>query len=632
MTVGIDPVADLRAILDDVHARCASLPGGDVARYIPELATVDPESFAVAVCTVDGDVVTAGHDDRTFTLQSICKPVLYACALGECGIEAVHARVGVEPTGDAFDSIVQLESGTNRPHNPMVNAGAIAVASLLLEANPKDTFERVRALVGRLAGRTGIAVAEAVFRSEWETGDRNRAIAHLMAHLGMLAAPEQAVETYFRACSLNVTARDLAVMGATLAFGGRHPIGGERVLDPEVVRHVLAVMSTCGMYDGTGRFAVDVGLPAKSGVSGGILVVAPGRLGIGAFAPRIDDSGNSVRGMAAVREIGERRSLHLFDASAPGVTPQRVGLDAVRAAIAGARARHRSTTGGALADYIPALAGASPEAFGIAVCTLEAEELAAGDTEEAFTIQAAANPFTYALALDALGIEAVHDKVGVEPSGNPYNAIVFDPSTRRPYNPLNNAGAITVASLLPGRDVEEQAGRARQEMAAFAGLDSLAADASILAGERRNERNRAIAYLLSNFGLIEDVECALEVYYHQCALSVTARTLARMGATLAANGRNPMTGARVIPGDVVRRVLTVMYTCGMHDASGQFAFDVGVPGKSGITGGIVAVVPGRMGLAVFSPLVDGKGASVRGFAALRDLSAQLRLGLFDMPS
>jgi glutaminase A len=419
-------------------------------------------------------------------------------------------------------------------------------------------------------------------------------------------------------------------MGATLAAAGRNPVSGERVASRDVVRDVLTVMSTCGMYDGTGRFAVEVGMPAKSGVSGGILAVAPGRLGLAVYAPPLDAKGNSVRGMAVLQEAAVRRSLHLFDPTAPTAAPEPpLTVEAIRRALEDARHSTRSTAGGAVTRYIPELAAVDPNRYACAACTVLGETVVVGDGGEAFTIQAAANPFAYALALAAHGPDAVHAKVGVEPSGNPYNAIEFAPDTRRPYNPFSNAGAIAIAALQPGRNAEDRWTRLAQAFAALAGADRLLLDEAVHASERRvGARNRAIAYLLRNFGVIDDVDEALDRYLRQCALRVTARQLAAMGAVLAAGGRQPVTGERLLPAEVVQRVLTVMYTCGMHDASGQFAFEVGLAGKSGISGAIVAVVPGNMGLAVFSPPVDRRGASVRGFAALRELSRALRLGAF----
>jgi glutaminase A len=627
----IDSPGDLTALFEELHRWGKALTAGDVATYIPELATADPDRFGIAACTVGGDVVAIGDSDVPFTIQSVCKPFLYATALARLGREAVHARVGVEPSGDAFNSVIRVESGGHRPHNPMINAGAIVIASLLRGAGRGAAVNDLMAELGRWSGRDDLAMDEAVYRSEAATGDRNRAIAYLMRHLGMLDDPvDDEVDLYFRACSVTVTCRDLAVMAATLAGGGRNPRTGTRVASPDAVRDVLTIMSTCGMYDGTGRFAVDVGMPAKSGVSGGVLAVAPGRLGVAVFAPRLDAKGNSLRGVAVVRMAAARRSLHFFDPTAP--TPDSsppLASAAIRDALDGAHAATVDVSGGEPADYIPELAAADPTHAAAAACTVGGERIAVGDVDARFTIQAAANPFGYGLALAANGFEAVDTAIGVEPSGNPFNAVRLTPLTRRPYNALNNAGAIAVAALQPGANAQDRWARLSGRLAAMAGASQLPFDSTVHRSERaQSARNRAIAYLLRNFGIIDDVEGALDLYLRQCSLQVTVGQLAAMAASLAAGGRQPQTGERVLPSEVVQQVLTVMYTCGMHDASGQFAYEVGLPGKSGISGCIVAVVPGRMGLAVYAPRVDARGASVRGVAALRHVSQSLGLGVF----
>jgi glutaminase A len=627
----IDPARELHVLLEEQYARAMTVRDGAVATYIPELATVDPEHFGLATCTVTGEVVSVGDGETPFTIQSICKPFLYATALAHEGRHAVHRRVGVEPSGDAFNSVIRVESGSNRPHNPMINAGAIVIASLLCAEGAETAVDRVVAEFGRWTGRSDLAIDEAVYQSEAATGDRNRAIAYLMRHLGMLGDPvEGAVDLYFRACSVTVTSRDLAVMAATLASGGRNPCTGEQVVRSDVVRDVLTIMSTCGMYDGTGRFAVDVGMPAKSGVSGGILAVAPGRLGLAVYAPRLDAKGNSVRGVAVLRDASARRSFHLLDPTAPTPEPSPpISVSRLREAFDAAMVATGDVSDGAVASYIPELTAADPTHLALAACSVAGDVVATGDHAVPFTIQAAANPFGYALAIAEHGLDAVGEKVGVEPSGNPYNAIALTPVTRRPYNALNNAGAIAIAGLQPGSSPEDRWSRLSRALAAMAGESVLPLDDAVYRSEQAHgARNRAIAYLLRNFGIVDDVDDAVDRYLRQCSLQVTVSQLAAMGAVLAAGGRQPITGERLLPAEVVQQVLTVMYTCGMHDASGQFAFEVGLPGKSGISGAIVAVVPGRMGMAVYAPRVDARGASVRGFAVLEHLSRALGLGLF----
>jgi glutaminase len=305
-------VSPLRAFLKEVHARYQPLGDGAVADYIPELTKADPNWFGLAVATVDGQVFHYGDAEQEFTIQSMSKPFVYAQALEDHGRERVLERIGVEPTGDPFNSIM-LEERTKRPHNPMVNAGAIAAASLVEGAGPAERLNHILAMFRRFTGRE-VAVDMSVFTSERATGHRNRAIAYLMLNFGMMPPDlEDALDLYFKQCSVLVNCRDLAVMAATLANGGVNPVTGETAVSPGYLRDVLSVMHTCGMYDFAGEWAYKVGLPAKSGVSGGILAVVPGQAGIGVFSPLLDERGNSVRAIRACQDLSERFGLHIFD-------------------------------------------------------------------------------------------------------------------------------------------------------------------------------------------------------------------------------------------------------------------------------------------------------------------------------
>ena len=305
--------ADAGEDLQRLHARFVGTRDGRAADYIPELAKVDPDAFALAVCTVEGEMLAAGDADVPFTIQSISKPFAYGLALDLVGREAVHRKVGVEPTGEAFNSIVELEEEVHhRPYNPMINAGAITVSALLHEAAAADAWTRVAGMFAAFMGHA-VRQDEAVMASELATGDRNRAIAHLLRHFGVLGDDiEGALRLYSAQCSVLVDTRDLAVMAATLANGGVHPLTGEAALKRDHLRDVLSLMLTCGMYDSSGEWAWSVGLPAKSGVSGGLLAVVPGRMGLAAFSPRLDARGHSVRGVAAFKEWAPHWGLGLF--------------------------------------------------------------------------------------------------------------------------------------------------------------------------------------------------------------------------------------------------------------------------------------------------------------------------------
>jgi glutaminase len=301
----------LEEILERAHTEFAPDSGGRVATYIPELGESDPETFGIAVATVDGEVFGIGDANHAFTIQSISKPLVFGMALEERGRDDVLGRVGVEPSGNPFNSVT-VDPRSSRPFNPMVNAGAIVTTALIGGTDPSERMERILETFSRFAGRP-LTLDQAVLASERETGDRNRALAWLMRSFGMLDSDvDEVVDLYFAQCSILVTCRDLAVMGATLANGGRNPITGERAIDPQHVTNVLSVMSTCGMYDNAGEWLYNVGLPAKSGVAGGVLAVLPGQLGIGVFSPPLDDQGNSVRGVRVCERLSHELQLHLL--------------------------------------------------------------------------------------------------------------------------------------------------------------------------------------------------------------------------------------------------------------------------------------------------------------------------------
>jgi glutaminase len=297
--------------LQRLHEAHAALRDGEVASYIPELATADPDWFGICVASTDGHVYEVGDSRRSFTIQSMSKPFVYGLALQDRGREAVRRKIGVEPSGEAFNSI-SLAQGTGCPLNPMINAGAIAAASLVAGHTDEDRWHRVLETHSLFAGRR-LGLDERVYVSERDTGHRNRAIAHMLRNFDVIETdPEPALDRYFRQCAISVTCRDLSIMAATLANGGLNPLTGERALAPELVQDVLSVMASCGMYDYAGEWLFDVGLPAKSGVGGGVLAVLPGRLGIAVFSPPLDEHGNSVRGVRVCHELSRDLELHFL--------------------------------------------------------------------------------------------------------------------------------------------------------------------------------------------------------------------------------------------------------------------------------------------------------------------------------
>lgn len=301
----------VQRFLDEILAEHADVTDGALANYIPELARVDPRGFGLSLSSADGYVYESGDTAVEFTIQSISKPFTYALALHSIGADAVDAKIGVEPSGDAFNEI-SVDRTTKTPKNPMINAGAIAAVSLIPGATPDERFALIQEFYSACAGRR-LELDDEVYASESATGSRNRAIAYMLQSFGVLEGdPDEVLDVYFRQCSFAVTSTDLARMSATLARGGVNPMTGRRVTDARVVRRTLSVMVTCGMYDAAGDWVSNVGMPAKSGVGGGIVAVLPGQLGIGTYAPLLDAKGNSVRGVRVCRSMSERLGLHFL--------------------------------------------------------------------------------------------------------------------------------------------------------------------------------------------------------------------------------------------------------------------------------------------------------------------------------
>ncbi len=305
-----------RNYLNDLHEKYQSLNDGAVADYIPELALAKPEWFGICVVTNDGQMFEVGECDQLFTIQSISKAFVFGLALEDYGREYVNSKVSVEPTGEAFNSIV-LDEATNRPYNPMVNAGAIATADLIKGKNGTERLKRVLEMFKRYTGRDH-DINVPVFLSEKATGHRNRAMTYLMLNFGMVSDKiDETLDLYFQQCSIMVNARDLAMLSATLANGGINPVTKERAINQRYVQDVVSVMLTCGMYDASGEWAYRIGMPAKSGVGGGITAISPGKLGIGTFSPLLDAKGNSIRGIKVCEDLSKDFGLHLFNVAKP---------------------------------------------------------------------------------------------------------------------------------------------------------------------------------------------------------------------------------------------------------------------------------------------------------------------------
>lgn len=298
---------------------------GKAADYIPELKKADPEEIGLCIAPIGGKRVLLGDAEKRFTIQSISKVVTLVLALETFGTGEVFSHVMMEPTGDAFNSIIKLDTVSNRPYNPMINAGAIEVVSLLA---PKFRFEEMLSYTRKLCSDDGIRLDEDVYQSEFGSGSRNRAIGYLLESKGVLSGNvSEIMDLYFKMCSLSVNAVSLANMAGVLAHGGVDPDSGKRRMQPYTARVVKTLMLTCGMYDGSGEFAVRVGIPAKSGVGGGIMACAEDRLGIGTYGPALDKKGNSIGGVRMLEVLSDLLGLHIFDTASGQPDPSQLQME-----------------------------------------------------------------------------------------------------------------------------------------------------------------------------------------------------------------------------------------------------------------------------------------------------------------
>jgi glutaminase len=307
-----DDLLRIQQIVDTIYEKYKDVDEGEVATYIPELGKADPNNFGICLATTTGRVFRAGDCGKEFTIQSMCKPFAFQIALEECGVDEIFRRVGVEPSGDSFNSI-ELDAKTSRPFNPMINAGAIAIASLI-KKDPVDVG--IQQFLDRMSDAAGrqLRIDLDVMRSETITGNRNRAIAYLMRNFEIIDEYlHESLQQYFAQCSVLVNCEDMALMAATVANMGRNPVTGKQVFDFRYLKYMLTVMFTCGLYDYAGGWAYEVGLPAKSGVAGGIFGVVNRQLGISVYSPRLDRQGNSVRGILVCKELASHLGLHAFE-------------------------------------------------------------------------------------------------------------------------------------------------------------------------------------------------------------------------------------------------------------------------------------------------------------------------------
>jgi glutaminase len=306
-----DP-ATLKRLVQEAHNKFKDVKDGKPADYIPELAKVPADLFGVAIVTAKGEIYTAGDVDYAFTIQSVSKPFTAALVMQEQGSEEILKKIGVEPTGQKFNSILATQVLPEVSVNPLVNSGAIAAVSMVKAKTAEERFNKILDFENRMSGAK-LTVIEDVYKSEAATNQRNRAHGYILfASDRIYSDPMEAVDVYTRQCSIGVTAKQLAVMGATLANGGVNPVTKQRVIDARLVPKVLAIMMMAGFYNESGKWAFTAGLPAKTGVGGGIVAVVPGKMAIVGFSPRVNDAGNSVRSALAINYIAEQLGANVF--------------------------------------------------------------------------------------------------------------------------------------------------------------------------------------------------------------------------------------------------------------------------------------------------------------------------------
>ena len=305
----------MQALLDElVEQFKRSTTNGKVANYIPELGKTDPSLLGVSLLDRDGQMYHSGDYQQLFTMQSISKPIVLLLALMDTGEERVFSKVGKEPTGDPFNSIVRLETfNEHKPLNPMINAGAISVSGLVAGKNADEKVARILAFIRKIAHNPSISINQDVYQSELKTGHRNRSMAYFLKDFGNIEGDvDETLDVYFKQCSIEVTTMDLAYIGALLANNGKDIITGEQIFPIRFGHIVKSYMATCGMYDGSGEFAINVGIPAKSGVGGGIMCSVLNRMGIGVFGPALDRKGNSYAGLKILESLSNKLDLSIY--------------------------------------------------------------------------------------------------------------------------------------------------------------------------------------------------------------------------------------------------------------------------------------------------------------------------------
>jgi glutaminase len=621
--------------LQSIYEKYLPITAGRTTNILTHLKEADPHTFALSAVSIDGNVHSVGDYSKEIPIQSISKPFVYGTALEDWGEEHVRRIIGVEPTGDAFNSLIAHEEVCEGRFNPMVNVGAVTTTSLIKGGGLQERIDRIREMISGYIGHS-VEFDVAALGSRKNLDNMNRAIAYLMLSEGCIEGNvEETVELFAHQCSLLVNCQDMAMMAATLANGGVHPVTGRKMVSAQYVKNILSIMFTSGLYDFSGQWAYRVGIPAKSGLAGAILAVVPGQMGLAAYSPLLGPHYKSVRGVRAIEELSKKYNFHIFSKTACSRMPQMARNSitkkgALNALLKDIWLKCRDIDEGTIYNIEPGLHKIDGKRFGICAVTTDGSIFETGDSRVNFFLQSVSKLFTYGLALEDHGRDEVLKRIDVEPTGDAYNAIIkVEASSKRPHNPMVNAGGIAVTSLIKGKGPAIRLNRILNMYKRYIGQPVFIDAPAFIAEQTANDRNWAISYLLKNFGMIQgDIQQTMDLYLQQCSAVVNCMDLAMMGATLANEGVNPISGERALKTEYVRDLLTVMYTCGMYDFAGEWAYNVGIPAKSGVSGCVLGVVPGQMGIAVYSPPLDARGNSTRGIKVFEELSRRLALHIF----
>lgn len=633
---GMDFSEYMHPILNDIYGKYWPVREGRTSSSALRSSDVSADSFGLNCISADGHSCGFGDTEIQFPALSLVKPLIYGLALEDNGLQAVREKIGVEPTGTAFDGLLNQSELSQKRFNPMVNLGAIAVTSMVAGKSFEEKQKRILSMVERFTGRE-VVVSREMIQHRRKKISYNRAQAYYMESEGLLSdSVEASVELYDFQCSILLTCRDLATIAATLANGGINPVTRKRAIAGEWVKNILSVMFTSGLYDDSGQWAHRVGTPAKSGLAGAIWMVSPGAYGAAVFSPKLNSNSKSLRGQQVLTELSDRLKSHVFHGERPASPSKNQSFSSKRSTSVSSILSQLHTEFSSLKEgkpYVcdPSVSQIDPDRFGICAVDVDGRAIGVGDWQYPFLIQSISKVFVYGQALEDHGRDYVHRRVDVEPSGAPYDAIIkLEQKSKRPFNPMVNTGGIATTSMIKGKTRGQRLQRILDMYGKYMGHEVSLDAPAFLAEQQTGDRNRAISYLLRHFGMMNgSVDDALDLYLQQCSVRVTAKDLAVMAATLASGGVNPLTGVRAISSEYVQDLLSVMHTCGMYDFAGAWAYEVGFPAKSGVGGGIIAVAPGRMGLAVFSPPLDERGNSVRGIRVFEALSRKLKLHIFN---